>query len=151
MLYGLKLLVVCMITAPAALLAIVLGLFDSYGKRVHLITRVWSRLILAICRVRVKVKGLSQLEPRHQYVFIVNHQSYVDIPALVQSLPAFQLRWIAKRELLWVPFFGWAMRSGRHITVNRADRLDASDSLKKAEQRMTGGIFGCFSRRYPKQ
>ncbi|HEY7319346.1 MAG TPA: lysophospholipid acyltransferase family protein [Candidatus Binatia bacterium] len=140
MLYGLKLLVVCMITVPAALFAIVVGLFDSYGKRVNLITRLWSRLILAICRVTVKVKGLSQLEPRHPYVFMVNHQSHVDIPVLVQSLPAFQLRWIAKRELLWVPFFGWAMWSGKHITVNRADRFDASGSLKKAKQRMTGGI-----------
>ena len=63
MFYGLKLLVVCMITVPAALLAIVVGLFDSYGKRVNLITRAWSQQILAICRVTVKVKGLSQLEP----------------------------------------------------------------------------------------
>lgn len=140
MLYSLKLLVICMITVPAALLAIVLGLFDSYGKRVHRITRVWSRLILAISGVTVKVKGLSQLEPKHQYVFMVNHQSHIDIPVLVQSLPAFQLRWIAKRELLWVPFFGWAMWSGKHITVNRADRFDASGSLKKAKQRMKGGI-----------
>jgi 1-acyl-sn-glycerol-3-phosphate acyltransferase len=140
MLYGLKLLVICMITVPAALLAIALGLFDSYGKQVHRITRVWSRLILSISGVTVKVKGLSQLEPKHQYVFMVNHQSHIDIPVLVQSLPAFQLRWIAKRELLWVPFFGWAMWSGKHITVNRADRFDASGSLKKAKQRMKGGI-----------
>jgi 1-acyl-sn-glycerol-3-phosphate acyltransferase len=140
MLYGLKLLVICMITVPAALLTILFGLFDPYGKHVHGITRLWTRLILKICGVAVKVNGLTQLDPKQQYVFMVNHQSHIDIPVLVQSLPAFQLRWIAKRELLWVPFFGWAMWAAKHITVNRSDRFDASGSLKKAKQRMKAGI-----------
>lgn len=140
MLYGLKLLVICVITVPAALLTIVFGLFDPYGKYVHGITRLWTRLILAICGVTVEVTGLSQLDPKQQYVFMVNHQSHVDIPVLVQSLPAFQLRWIAKKELLWVPFFGWAMWAAKHIMVNRSNRFDASGSIKKAKQRMKGGI-----------
>lgn len=140
MLYGVKLLVICMITVPAALLAILLGLFDPYGNHVHGITRLWTRIILAIGGVAVKVKGLTQLDPKQQYVFMVNHQSHIDIPVLVQSLRAFQLRWIAKRELLWVPFFGWAMWAGKHITVNRSDRFDALGSLNKAKERMKGGI-----------
>jgi 1-acyl-sn-glycerol-3-phosphate acyltransferase len=140
MLYGFKLLVICMITVPAALLVILLGLFDPYGSRVHGITRLWSRVILAIGGVGVKVKGLSQLDPERQYVFMVNHQSHVDIPVLVQSLRAFQLRWIAKRELLWVPFFGWAIWAAKHVTVNRSDRSEALGSLKKARERMKDGI-----------
>ena len=140
MLYGLKLLVICMITVPAALLTILFGIFDPYGKHVHGITRLWSRLILATCGIAVKVNGRSQLDPKQQYVFMVNHQSLIDIPVLVQSLPAFRLRWIAKRELLWVPFFGWAMWAAKHIAVNRSDRFDASGSFKKAKQRMKGGI-----------
>jgi len=71
---------------------------------------------------------------------MVNHQSNIDIPVLVQSLPAFQLRWIAKRELLWVPFFGWALWAAKHITVDRSDRFNALGSLKKAKQRMKSGI-----------
>jgi len=140
MIYSLKLLVISVVTVPAALLIILLGIFDPYGKHVHGITRLWTRLILKICGVAVKVNGLSQLDPKQQYVFMVNHQSHIDIPVLVQSLPAFQLRWIAKRELLWVPFFGWAMWAAKHITVNRSDRFDASGSLKKAKQRMKAGI-----------
>ena len=144
MLYGLKLLLICMITVPVAFLALLLGLFDPYGNRVHRITRVWTRLILAISGVAVKVTGLSQLDPKRQYVFMVNHQSHIDIPVLVQGLSAFQLRWIAKRELLRVPFFGWAMWAAKHITVNRSDRLDALDSLKKAKEQMKGGISLVF-------
>jgi 1-acyl-sn-glycerol-3-phosphate acyltransferase len=140
MLYGLKLIVICMITVPVALLAILLGFIDPYGNRVHRITRLWTRAILAIGGVAVKVKGLSQLDPKRQYVFMVNHQSHLDIPVLVQSLRDFQLRWIAKRELLWVPFFGWAMWAAKHITVDRADRFDALGGLRKAKERMKGGI-----------
>jgi 1-acyl-sn-glycerol-3-phosphate acyltransferase len=59
---------------------------------------------------------------------------------LVQSLPEIQLRWIAKKELLWVPFFGWAMWAGKHIIVDRGDSTGALGSLKKAAARIASGI-----------
>jgi 1-acyl-sn-glycerol-3-phosphate acyltransferase len=140
MLYSFKLLVISVVTMPAALLIILLGLFDRYGKHVYGITRLWTWMILMIGGVGLKVTGLSHIDPKRQYIFMVNHQSHIDIPVLIQSLPSFQLRWIAKRELLWVPFFGWAMWAAKHITVDRSDRMDALGSLKKAKERMKGGI-----------
>ena len=71
---------------------------------------------------------------------MVNHQSNIDIPVLVQSLANFQLRWIAKKELLWVPLFGWAMWATKHITVDRSDRTDGVKSLERAKQRIAAGI-----------
>jgi 1-acyl-sn-glycerol-3-phosphate acyltransferase len=71
---------------------------------------------------------------------MVNHQSNIDIPVLVQTLSQFQLRWIAKKELLWVPFFGWAMWASKHITVDRSDPLDAAKSLQRAKERIAAGI-----------
>ena len=140
MLYSFKLLMISVVTVPAALLIILLGLFDRYGKYAYGITRLWSWIILIIGGVRLKVAGLSNIDPKRQYIFMANHQSHIDIPILIQSLPAFQLRWIAKRELLWVPFFGWAMWAAKHITVDRSDRMDALGSLKKAKERMKSGI-----------
>jgi 1-acyl-sn-glycerol-3-phosphate acyltransferase len=140
MLYSLKLLMISAVTVPAALLVILLGPFDRCGKRAYGITRLWARLILTIAGVVVKVSGLSQIDPKQRYVFMVNHQSNIDIPVLIQSLPAFQLRWIAKKELLWVPFFGWAMWAAKHITVDRSGRCDALGSLKRAKARMKDGI-----------
>jgi 1-acyl-sn-glycerol-3-phosphate acyltransferase len=140
MLYSFKLLGISVVTVPAALLIILLGLFDRYGKYVYGISRLWTWMILLIGGVGLKVTGLSHIDPKRQYIFIVNHQSHIDIPVLIQSLPSFQLRWIAKRELLWVPFFGWAMWAAKHITVDRSDRMDALGSFKKAHERMKGGI-----------
>ena len=140
MLYSFKLLVISVVTVPAALLIILLGLFDRCGKYAYGITRLWTWIILIMGGIRLKVAGLSHIDPKRQYIFMANHQSHIDIPILIQSLPAFQLRWIAKRELLWVPFFGWAMWAAKHITVDRSDRMDALDSLKKAKERMKSGI-----------
>lgn len=140
MLYSLKLLVISVVTVPVALFIVLLGLFDRYGKYAYGMTRLWTWIILMVGGVRLKVAGLSHVDPKRQYIFIANHQSHIDIPILIQSLPAFQLRWIAKRELLWVPFFGWAMWAAKHITVDRSDRMDALTSLKKAKERMKSGI-----------
>lgn len=140
MLYGLKLALIGVITLPATFLTILLGLFDPLGKRVYRIGRVWSWTILKISGVSLNVRGLNQLDPRRQYLFMANHQSNIDIPVLMESLPGFQLRWIAKKELLRVPFFGWAMWAAKHIIVDRSSSLDAARSLRKAKRRIKAGI-----------
>jgi 1-acyl-sn-glycerol-3-phosphate acyltransferase len=140
MVYSLKLLVIGAVTMPAALLTAILGLFDPYGKHVYGISRFWTWVILKVGGVTVRAQGLNRIDPKQQYVFMVNHQSNIDIPVLMKTLSAFQLRWIAKKELLRVPLFGWAMWAGKHIIVNRSDRLSALGGLRKAKQRMKGGI-----------
>lgn len=140
MLYAFKLVVIALITIPAALLTIVIGPFDPYGKRVYPFTRFWTWIIVALGRISIKADGLSRLDPNRNYVFIANHQSNIDIPVLVQSLEAFQLRWLAKKELLRVPFFGWAMRASKHIVVDRDDHLNALTSLRIAKERIEAGI-----------
>jgi 1-acyl-sn-glycerol-3-phosphate acyltransferase len=140
MFYLLKLSLFLLITVPAAVLTILFGLFDAHGKSAYRLSQLWTALLLRLGGVVLKVTGSEHIDPSQQYVFMVNHQSNLDIPILVQSLRSFQLRWIAKRELLWIPFFGWAMWASRHITVDRADPLDAIRSLKRAKERIAAGI-----------
>src|SRR5690348_12150239 len=140
MFYFFRLTLVLVITIVLATVIILLGLFDPHGKRVYLINQFWTWLILRIAGISLKIRGLENIDPGQQYIFMVNHQSNIDIPVLVQSLANFQLRWIAKKELLWVPLFGWAMWATKHITVNRSDRTDAVKSLERAKQRIAAGI-----------
>jgi len=116
------------------------GFFDRHGKAVYRINKFWTWAILRAGGVKLKVSGLEKLDPSCQYIFMVNHQSNVDIPILIQSLPRFQLRWIAKKELLWVPFFGWAMWATKHIAVDRANSISAVKSLRRAKERIAAGI-----------
>lgn len=138
--YSLKLLLIGLLSISIGMVLIVLAPFDRDGRMASSPTNFWSRAILKICGIRLKVQGLDRLDPNRPYVFIANHQSYIDIPVLIQALPSFQLRWIAKKELLWVPLFGWAMWSAKHIIVDRSNLSSAKASLKKAEQRIKAGV-----------
>lgn len=138
--YAFKLAVIVVITVPATLLTILIGLFDPHGIYVYRIGQVWTWLILRSGRIAIKVTGLDQINTHQPYVFMANHQSNIDIPVLIQSLIAYQLRWIAKKELLWIPFFGWALWASKHIPVDRADRFDAVNSLTTARKRIRAGI-----------
>jgi 1-acyl-sn-glycerol-3-phosphate acyltransferase len=140
MFYLLRLGVLLVVTVPLALLTIAFGMVDRYGKRVYRINQFWTWLILRLGGVSLRVRGLENLDARQPYIFMANHQSNVDIPVLIQSLVHFQLRWIAKKELLRVPLFGWAMWATKHITVDRADPLDAMKSLERAKERLGAGI-----------
>jgi len=142
--FSFKLLLVALLTLPVSVLVFVLGLFDPKGKMVYSLGRFWCWAVLEIGGVHLTVRGLDHLNPSRPYIFMANHRSNIDIPVLVQSLPKFQLRWIAKRELLFVPFFGWALWSSKHILVDRSTRSHAMASLKKAKERIAGGLSVVF-------
>ncbi len=140
MFYAVKLAIIIATTVVLSLVTILWGLCDTHGKRVYRINRFWTWLIVKFSGITLTVEGLNRLDPERQYLFVANHQSNFDIPVLVQALPRFQLRWIAKKELLRIPFFGWAMWAAKHIPVDRADSLDALKSLKTAQERIAAGI-----------
>ncbi|MDP6559199.1 MAG: lysophospholipid acyltransferase family protein, partial [Candidatus Binatia bacterium] len=119
---------------PAFTAVITLGPFDRTGKLLYPFSRWWTWAILKIGGIRLNVRGLEALDPDRNYIFIANHQSFIDIPALSQALIHFQLRWVAKKELLWIPLFGWALWSSRNIIVDRSNFSKARTSLEKARE-----------------
>ncbi len=74
-----------LITDPIIILAtIVMGsislltsLFDSDGRIQHQISRVWSRMLLKVSGVKMKVQGLEKIDPDATYVFVANHRSFM--------------------------------------------------------------------------
>jgi 1-acyl-sn-glycerol-3-phosphate acyltransferase len=140
MIYILKLFLVVIFTLPLSCLVVLAAPFSRLGKPADAVARLWAWTILGIGGIRLKVRGLDRLEPGRHYIFIANHQSYLDIPVLVKSLPRFQLRWIAKKELGYIPFFGWALWAAGHILVDRSDRASAMASFRKAKERIAKGV-----------
>lgn len=138
--YSLKLFFIGLVTLPLGLLVVSLAPFDRKGKLVDRVSRWWTWAILRIGGIRLKVQGLDRLDPTRQYIFMANHQSNIDVPVLMQSLARFQLRWLAKKELLFVPFFGWAVWASSHIIVDRSNRAEAVAALRRAKKQMARGI-----------
>ena len=138
MIYLLRYLLIVMSTVFWGVPAVVLGLTDRSGRAVLWIGRRWISWILAACGIRVRVEGLEHIDPRQPYVFMANHQSSVDIAAIVQTIPV-SFRFVAKRELALIPLLGWAIALGGHVLIDRGNRTRAIRSLQRAAERIRRG------------
>lgn len=83
--------------------------------------RSWARGVLLGCGVRLRTQGEEQLDPAARYVFVANHLSDLDPPAIIASLPRHALRFVAKRELASIPLFGRALRATGNVVISRSD------------------------------
>jgi len=110
------------------------------GRGGYRVSQLWVRMNLLVTGVRVRTRYQTQLDPHTPYVFMSNHQSHFDVLAAVAALPAFQLRWVAKKELTNVPVFGWALRHSDHIIIDRSNHVQTIKSLRAASEKMRGGL-----------
>jgi 1-acyl-sn-glycerol-3-phosphate acyltransferase len=93
--------------------------------------RIWAPGVLRIARIQLEVEGKEYLDPSRPVVFIMNHQSFLDVPAAFASLQS-DLHFIAKKELKYVPFIGWYMQMVGMIFVDRKKGSHAISSMRKA-------------------
>ncbi len=119
-------------------LSLLAAIVDGSGRLQHTCARWWSRCLLAVCGVRVRVSGAEELEQGRTYVFTANHQSYLDIPVVFAHLPA-NFRIMAKASLFHFPFLGWHLRRSGHMPVERQNPTRAARSLLAAASHVRRG------------
>ncbi|MBF0611144.1 MAG: 1-acyl-sn-glycerol-3-phosphate acyltransferase [Magnetococcales bacterium] len=89
----------------------------------------YNRLILAaICNLRDSVEGMENLPPP-PYVILSKHQSAWETITYLDIFPSFV--WALKRELKYVPFFGWALVAVGEIFLDRSHSVEAMKTLLK--------------------
>ncbi len=125
-------------TVIAGILITVIGFIPPRGDWALPIARVWARLVLASGLVRLRREGADRILRDQPVVFMANHESWLDIPALLATIPV-QVRFLAKRWLFSVPFFGWGMSSMGFIPVDRPYRRTATRSFEEAATRIRAG------------
>ncbi len=135
----------CWVWSVGIVLTVILGMvivflsfFDSSGKSLHFLARLWARGILSISGVRVEVRGAENLLRDVPQIVASNHQGYFDIFVLMTCLPV-HLGWIAKKELYRIPVFSFAMRRYGNIEIDRSNREKARQSLRDAALRIREG------------
>ena len=82
--------------------------------------RIWSRTGLAAVGARVRYEGLERAYARLPCIYISNHQSSVDVWALMNVVPA-ATRFVAKQSLFRVPALGWAMAASGFIAIDTTE------------------------------
>jgi 1-acyl-sn-glycerol-3-phosphate acyltransferase len=99
----------------------------------------WARVTLAwlrlTCGVKVSVTGLEHLNPTQPSIVMAHHESAWETLALHGLIP--RHTYVLKRELLWIPFFGWTLAMLKPIAINRSAGAKAlKQLLQQAKQHM---------------
>ncbi len=102
--------------------------------------RLWCEWLLKVLGIRIVVLG-NPLPPKGQrYVFMSNHQSQLDIPVLEVLLKDYDIRFLAKKSLFKIPFFGWGISALGYIPVEREDPKEGLRSLLACVSALQSGV-----------
>ncbi|NWF92105.1 MAG: 1-acyl-sn-glycerol-3-phosphate acyltransferase [Syntrophaceae bacterium] len=131
----------CIVVATLVLgfLAFVTYPFDRKGRAVHHYARLWGKAALLANGVRVRLEGMDRLKGEGPYIFMSNHQGSYDIFVLLGYLP-FQFKWLAKKELFSIPFFGWTMAAAGYISIDREGTRKTVEAMNEAAQKIRDGM-----------
>ena len=114
------------ITVFGAVFCVLITPLTSVSQR-YSIVRYWSYLNLQmldlICKIQHQVLGMEHIQEcgSQPMILLSKHQSAWETIVYPYIFPK-TLCFVSKRELLWLPFFGWALASLKMITINRGDR-----------------------------
>lgn len=106
---------------------------DRLACRCREIPRDWSRVLLRAAGVKVKLEGVEVIDPDRPQVLVANHVSWFDVLVIAGYLPG-AFRFVAKKELTKVPFFGPAWVACGHIAIDRHDHRRAVESMAEARR-----------------
>jgi 1-acyl-sn-glycerol-3-phosphate acyltransferase len=96
-------------------------------------------LLEKICGVRYEVEGRENISDQAS-VILCKHQSSWETLALQALFPP-QV-WVLKRELLWIPFFGWGLASLKPIAIDRAaGRQALNQIIAQGKKRLSAGYW----------
>jgi 1-acyl-sn-glycerol-3-phosphate acyltransferase len=124
-------------------LGALIGWLLPYRARFLFIVGCWTRLCLwwlrVTCGIRHEVHGLENL-PDRPCIVLCRHESTWET-LFLQTAFAPQATLI-KRELLWIPFFGWAFRTLRPIAIDRRDgRRALRQLIQEGRDRLNEGVW----------
>jgi len=133
-----------MILVPAVVIGILVAVpFVGRRRAFFGIGPFYARSLGWFCRIPLVLTGWERLpeavrEGRQPVIFMSNHESQLDPPVLIGILPVPAV-YIAKKEVKYLPFVGWAAWVAGVIFIDRGDRDRAIKSIHDAASQIRGG------------
>ncbi|MEJ2591435.1 MAG: lysophospholipid acyltransferase family protein [Candidatus Thiodiazotropha sp.] len=127
---------------------VIAGLGTLFGwavpkRKIYFIDTTWSKVNLwglaKICGLNYRLTGSENI-PQESCIVLAKHQSAWETIALVSLIPG-PKAWVLKRELLFIPIFGWIMWYFKPIAINRKSGRRSVDQI--IEQGMERLEYGC--------
>ncbi|MDH4348126.1 MAG: 1-acyl-sn-glycerol-3-phosphate acyltransferase [Gemmatimonadota bacterium] len=137
--YVLSHLVMTIYCAMRIIIAAALGERFRPGGTFDEMPRLYGRTLLRVNRIPVEVTGLDRVAGSRPCVYVTNHESWLDVLALMAVLPG-SFRFVAKKEILYFPFIGWALRAGGQVVIDRKRLTHAIRAYEEAVPAIHGGL-----------
>ena len=130
-----KLFLIILFSAVCSMLTLFSAAVDRTFYTYFLITKLFSKGVLIISGVKLVITGLENIDLSGTYVFVSNHSSQFDIPAVQLAAPV-RISITYKKEINKIPLFGWQMMLGPYIVIDRKNADKAMASMQKAKALM---------------
>lgn len=108
------------------------------GDLVYVVCNTWARIWYGVIFIRHKEIYEVPHDKTHQYIFIANHSSYMDIPALVRCMHQ-PVRVLGKYEMVKYPVFGIIYRAAA-IVVDRSSTEKRAKSVRALKAALKHGV-----------
>ena len=125
-------------TLFTALVSSAAALFPFGDKVYTRVTHWWGRTTCLLFLLPVEVRGMEMLDPRQSYIFIANHQSYLDIFVCYGYL-RHSFKWMMKEYLRKMPVVGWACENTHQIYVGDS-RTSIQQAVEQSKKTLRGGM-----------
>ncbi|AGF49266.1 lysophospholipid acyltransferase family protein [Candidatus Kinetoplastidibacterium galati] len=102
----------------------------------------WPKIVLHgakfICGLNWTIKGIENIPLNGNFIILSNHQSVWETLFFISELPK-NICYVYKKELHWIPFFGWGLALLDMIPINRSKSSTAlREMMKKWKEKLDG-------------
>jgi 1-acyl-sn-glycerol-3-phosphate acyltransferase len=129
--------IVMLMVMPFVFLSLPFGRVRG-GNFIYNLCRIWATVWYFFLGVRHQEIHEIEHEKSQQYIFIANHNSYMDIPPIVR-IAHNPLRILGKYESSKIPIFGWIYREAV-ILVDRSNPERRAQSVRALKQAIADGL-----------
>ncbi len=129
----------CLLWSVGYIIAVVstVGSKDKENKY-NSIERMFSRLMFKFIGVNIDVTGLENIPDKGPVIFVLNHQSFLDIKLSLAVIPR-NFSFISKDIIFKIPVLGRYMRISGHIGMRRSNERNAYATLKEVIKKLDSG------------
>lgn len=100
--------------------------------------KAWATVFHTFTGVRYYAQGQENLTRYPAYIYVSNHTSFLDVPALPLFMPG-QFRPLGKKELLKIPVLGWIVGTVC-VIVDRSNAQSRQESIRKLKGLIRRGV-----------
>jgi 1-acyl-sn-glycerol-3-phosphate acyltransferase len=126
--------------APVAIIFLPLSLISGNVAPLYNASIAIARMAFRFARIRVEITGVDRVPAHTACIFMANHVSNLDPPALLPNIPGRTSAFL-KRSLMSIPVLGWGFKVAEFIPVDRdGRRKSAQESVEAAQRILAKGI-----------